>query len=159
MKKKRIISALLALVMGIGCVGFTACEDASENSSSGGSSSENSSSGNDGSEEEVVTFYFAEKKAELPVGAGYATSLVGLEDGEVVTYSSNDETVATVDGSGIVTGVKIGSAVIKATTNTGKTALVAVTVLDNAMVAIPYVKLSFPMNILYRQRFCIKGKR
>ena len=143
MKKKRIISALLALVMGIGCVGFTACEDAAESSSSGSSSSENSSSGNGGNvEEEIETFYFAEKKAELPVGAVYATSLVGLEDGEVVTYSSNDETVATVDESGIVTGVKIGSAVIKATTNTGKTALVAVTVLDNAMVAVPYVKLS-----------------
>ena len=117
MKKKRIISALLALVMGIGCVGFTACKDGEE-----GSSMESSSSVEE--KEEIETFYFAEKKAELPVGAGYATFLVGLEDGEVVTYSSNDETVATVDESGIVTGVKIGSAVIKATTNTGKTALV-----------------------------------
>lgn len=136
MKKKRIISALLALVMGIGCVGFTACKDGEE------SSSMESSSSVEEEIEEVETFYFAEKRVEFPVGVAYETSLVGLEEGETVTYSSNDETVATVDASGIITGVKIGSAVIKATTSMGKTALIALTVLDNTMIATPYIKLS-----------------
>ena len=64
MKKKRIISALLALVMGIGCVGFTACEDAAESSSTESSSSVEE-------KEEIEIFYFAEKRVEFPVGAAY----------------------------------------------------------------------------------------
>ncbi len=135
MKKKRIISALLALVMGIGCVGFTACKGDKESSSTQNSSSVEEN-------EEIETFYFAEKRVEFPIGMAYETSLVGLEEGEIVTYVSNDETIATVDVNGIITGVKIGSAVIKAMTNTGKTALIAVTVLDNTMIATPYIKLS-----------------
>ncbi|MBQ7912471.1 MAG: Ig domain-containing protein [Clostridia bacterium] len=132
--KKRIISALLALVMGIGCFGLTACE-ADEGSSSMESSSVEEN-------EEIATFYFVEKQIEFPVESAYETALVGLEAGETVTYSSNDETVATVDAEGIITGVKIGFAVIKATTNTGKSALTAVTVLDNTMIETPYIKLS-----------------
>ena len=134
MKKKRIISALLALIIGMSCIGFTACDGGAENSST--------QSGSVDEEEGTETFYFAEKSVEFPVGAAYETSLVGLEEGETVTYSSNDETVATVDVDGIITGAKIGSAVIKATTNTGKTALIAVTILDNTMIATPYIKLS-----------------
>ena len=132
--KKIITSTLLALVIGIGSFGFTACKEESEGSSMESSVVE--------TPEEIATFYFEEKKVEFPVGTAYETHLVGLELEETVTYSSNDEKVATVDGSGIITGIKVGMAVIKATTNTGKTALIAITVLDNAMVAAPYIKLS-----------------
>ena len=139
-KKKMILSALLALVMGIGSFGFISCSDGEESSSI--ESSNNSSSSVEEEIEEADTFYFTEKQIEFPVDTAYEISLVGLEEGETVTYSSNDETVATVDASGMISGLKIGSAIIKATTNTGKMALTSVTVLDNTMIATPYIKLA-----------------
>lgn len=48
---------------------------------------------------------------------------------KTVSYKSSDDTVATVDDSGVVTGVKAGSAEITVTTNDGeKTAVSTITV-------------------------------
>ena len=48
---------------------------------------------------------------------------------QVVTWSSDTATVATVTSEGIVTGVSVGTATITATTDLGETAVVAVTVI------------------------------
>ncbi|MCH5461501.1 Ig-like domain-containing protein [Secundilactobacillus sp. HBUAS58055] len=50
---------------------------------------------------------------------------------KTVTWSSSDDTVATVDTTGKVTGVKAGTATITATAS-GKTATSAVTVTEAA---------------------------
>ncbi|MDN2452523.1 phage major tail protein, TP901-1 family [Lactobacillus sp. UCMA15818] len=55
-------------------------------------------------------------------------SLTPDDAGSVVTYSSSDESIATVDDGGVVTGVAAGSATITATTSNGLTATCAVTV-------------------------------
>ena len=52
------------------------------------------------------------------------------QTGVTFAYASSDETVATVDASGLVTGVKAGSATITITASTGRKAYIKVTISD-----------------------------
>ena len=49
-------------------------------------------------------------------------------DDKTVTWTSSDDTIATVDNTGLITFVKAGTATITATTSNGLTATVEVTV-------------------------------
>ena len=81
----------------------TACGDKG-NTSSGASGSNSSQS---------VSIAFAKTEISLLVGATETLSLTGAEN-QVVTYSSTDESVATVDTNGIVTAKSEGIAFIVA---------------------------------------------
>lgn len=61
---------------------------------------------------------FDPESIEIGVGATYESNVVVLPEGaeyDAITYTSSDETVATVSAAGVVTGVEVGSAVITAT--------------------------------------------
>ena len=79
-------------------------------------------------------------KTELYVEVGGTETLTATvspadaSDGSV-TWKSSDETVATVDGNGKVTGVKAGTATITATTVNGYTAECMVTVAESGATA------------------------
>lgn len=78
-------------------------------------------------------------KQELELNAGEEATLVATvlpqTAPQAVTWSSSDETVASVSSTGVVTAVSAGTAVITVTTNTGgKTATCNVTVKEDAPV-------------------------
>ena len=73
-------------------------------------------------------------KSTLGILKGAQSTLIAtVEPEDIITWSSSDETIATVD-EGIVTAVGKGTAVISATTPGGKTAKCTVTVKDEVTV-------------------------
>ncbi len=84
----------------------------------------------------------AENKIEMVLGETEQISILSLEEGETVVYTSNDETVVTVTAEGVVEGLKVGSAVVKAMTSTGRSALIQVTVYDPEFYPIPYIAVA-----------------
>lgn len=65
----------------------------------------------------------------LAVAIGATGQITGTaSDGSTVTYSTSDDTIATVDASGVVTGVAAGTATISAHDAAGETADAVVTV-------------------------------
>ena len=77
------------------------------------------------------------ESAEIFMGAAtQLTAAVAPENADIkdVTWSSSDESIATVDENGLVTGIKAGSADITATTKDGgKTAKAAITVKEDTV--------------------------
>ena len=74
---------------------------------------------------------------ELKIGAAYQLSASITPDNAInktVTWKSSNEEIATVDQTGRVTSVAKGEAEITATSSNGKTAVVAVTVVDAELV-------------------------
>lgn len=72
-----------------------------------------------------ILMTFEEKNFITPVFTpAYATNTT-------LIYTSDNETVATVDADGMVSALKVGMATITATTNNGKTAVCTVTVQSN----------------------------
>jgi len=67
-----------------------------------------------------------EGESSLPISVVYRPS--NTTDVKEVTWTSSDNNVATVNTSGVVTGVKAGSATITATTANGKSATCEITV-------------------------------
>lgn len=95
----------------------------------------------------VVAFSVTSKS--VYVGETYQTELTGLADGETVTaYHSNNQGVATVSDSGLVTAVSVGNATIKVATNKGGQSLLRVEVLSADMVYVPYIALSVAEVVL-----------
>ena len=66
------------------------------------------------SEKETVILTFSQPSVELPMGSTTSNPVTN-SGGREVTYSSNDESVVTVDESGVLTPHKTGSAEITAT--------------------------------------------
>ncbi len=121
MKKgiRSILSLMLVFVLAIG--GFAGCKENGNDSSSGG-------------QETVSSLQFSTESVSLAIGESVQTALDGLEaDEQVAEYFSNQTSVATVSDEGIVSGVGVGEAVVKATTDKGNTALLAVSVYDKTM--------------------------
>jgi len=132
MKKRiySILSLLLVFMLTFAC--FTGCKDKDEDTSSPNSSVE-----------EVVTLSFSQKTVSLSIGESFQTTLTGLVEGETVQeYSSNRSSVATVDNAGKISALAVGDAVIKATTNQGNSALIAVTVYDKTLMGTPVIEVA-----------------
>ena len=86
---------------------------------------------------------FSPNTLSVAVDASAPTALTGLTANEQVTqYSSNRPSVASVDENGRVSGLTVGEAVVKATTNKGNTALLAVTVYDAQGEGLPVIKVA-----------------
>ena len=103
---------------------------------------QNSGGGGGGQEEEPsedpAVFDFVEKRVEIRVGENKQLSVATLYEGETITYTVNDGSVIEVDDDGIVQGLDIGTAVVKATSSYGRTALAQVTVHDAEFYPVPY---------------------
>ena len=127
--KKKFIFALIALCTLTCAFGMGACDNKN-----------NDSTGNESSS--VLPLEVAEKKIEMILGETKQISVLSLEEGETVSYTSNDETVVTVSAEGVVEGVKIGSAVVKATTSLGRSTLIQVTVYDPEFYPVPYISVA-----------------
>lgn len=127
--KKTLIFGLLAAVLG-----FSSCCDG--DSIIGGAGIEDSGSGNSGSEEQNVpvsgiTLGISETEFIIGDEPTTLTVTVAPDNATVkdITWSSSDESVATVSAEGVVTAVGEGTAIITATTKDGnKTATCTVTV-------------------------------
>lgn len=136
MKKKFLIifiSVLMAMLMAIG---LACCSD-------GGQDPPPDDDPPTDEEPTPSSFGFVEKRIEIVLGDTRQLSLAALEEGEVAAlYSSNDENIVTVDENGLIEGVGIGSAVVKATTTLGRTALAQITVHDPEFYPIPYITVS-----------------
>lgn len=91
--------------------------------------------------------------ATATVGIGATTTLTvsytptDANTGKVVTWSSANENTATVDASGVVTGVAAGTVTITATTANGKTATCSVTVQAVAVTGVSLDKTSASLQI------------
>lgn len=96
-----------------------------------------------GSSEMVSTLCFNEKTLSVAVGDTVQSNLVGLEADEgIAAYSSNNSSVAQIDADGLISGISVGSAVVKAVTDKGNAALLMVEVFDKSLVNIPVIVLS-----------------
>lgn len=85
---------------------------------------------------------FQTNTVTLYVGDTYQTVVEGLSDGETITsYDSNNPSVATVDGNGVVTAVAVGSATVKVVSSSNGQALLRVEVLSTDMVFVPYISI------------------
>ena len=85
-----------------------------------------------------ITVSFNQATAEVEVGKTITlTATVSGSDNKAVTYTGSDDTVATVDANGVVTGVKEGTVTITVTSqaDTQKTASCTVTVKPAAVVS------------------------
>ena len=81
-----------------------------------------SEASNEGNNVAVESVAFSPDSGSVAVGSTLATAVTVLPEGATekgVTYSSSDETKATVDESGVITGVEAGSATITATAKDG----------------------------------------
>lgn len=130
--KKKFIFALIALCTATCALSMMgACKNEPASSSSVGNESSS-----------TLPLELAEKKIEVILGESKQITALSLDEGETVSYISNDESVVTVTATGVVEGVKVGSAVVKATTSLGRSALVQVTVYDPEFYPIPYISVA-----------------
>ncbi len=129
-----IISFLLACVMSLACL--IACKD-------GGGNNGNVDSSSSSVEEEKSSFCFTPNTLSIGIGESAQSTVAGLKEEEtVVLYTSANPTVATVDAEGRILGVAVGESIVKATTDQGNTALLAVTVYDKTLAALPTIRVA-----------------
>ena len=138
--KKKFILLLSALCIGAFAIG---CSE--------------SNKGNGGSSAEQPALEFAQNKIEMLLGETKQLSLLALEEGETVVYSSNDESVLTVSQTGVVEGKGVGYAVVKATSSLGRTAFAQVNVHDPLSYPVPYLSLKYStLTLSVGQRFQVE---
>ena len=128
MKKKFILLFIGICTLALGAFGVSCGK--SDNAGGGTQTSE---------EMEMPSPEFLEKRVEMIFGESKALSLVGLFDGETVSYKSNDESIVTVTADGVVQSVGVGTTVVKATTSEGRSALVQIVVHDPEFYPVPYI--------------------
>ena len=92
------------------------------------------------SENLSIPLSYAESSQVLAIGDTYAPVLYG--DG-TVTYSSSDESIATVDENGMITALRKGTAVITAVSSNGTSASLEITVSLPVHVALNYSAMIF----------------
>ena len=97
-----------------------------------------SNSGSDSSQKQTITL----NKTSFSLAIGQTFQLVASSDG--VSYSSSDPNVASVDSSGLVKAISLGSAIITASLGEEK-ALAKVTVTDEALSTL---SIAFPSSSL-----------
>jgi DNA/RNA endonuclease G (NUC1)/uncharacterized protein YjdB len=83
----------------------------------------------------VARIVISPSPASVNIGGTRAMTAIALDalgriSNETLTWSSSDETTATIDASGIVSGIKEGSAVITATAASGASATTSLVVVD-----------------------------
>ena len=87
----------------------------------------NGKSGGNGSTEDTTEFS-VEEKVTLNIEDSYVLSVVGLSDGDSVTFTSADPSIATVDATGRITGVSLGKTTVMAKNENGDRAYCTVNV-------------------------------
>ena len=75
-----------------------------------------------GSEDETITLNKNKLNLDINQSEQLISEIHGTTEGIVITWTSSDENVASVDQNGLVTGISYGTAIITASTNTGKIA-------------------------------------
>ncbi len=128
MKKKFIVIFISMLMMALSL--FGACKSDKDNSADSGSTPT------------VPTLEFVEKKIEILLGDSKQLVVATLEEGETISYASNDENIVTVDANGLIEGKGIGATVVKANTSNGRTALAQIIVHDPESYPIPYISVA-----------------
>ena len=144
---KRILALLLAVLLGISCFALTACGGEEETPDDGNTPTEQpddtttTTPPDEGSDDEgtsgevpeppvVDTFIPYDESAKIDTGKTY--DLFGnsytTAEASKITYASADETIATVDASGVITGVKEGETTITVTIGGTEMATFTVTV-------------------------------
>ena len=116
--KKKFIFTIFALCIAACAVTTVGCRQNND------SSNDSSNSG------QLPALEFTQTTLEMVLGESNQLPSLSLEEGETVTYSSNNEKVATISAEGFVESKGVGSASIKATTSLGRTAFVQVVVYD-----------------------------
>lgn len=130
MKKKFILLfiGIFTLALGLFCVSCGKSNDGGENQNS------------ETSEEIIIpSIEFSDKRVEMIFGESRQLTLVGLNDGETAQFHSNDTSIVTVDGEGLLQSTGVGTTVVKATTSEGRSALVQIVVHDPEYYPVPYI--------------------
>ncbi len=139
---KKLLTLLFASLLLAGCANDVSSSSSdgsgtSVDSISGGDSSSNNSSSNNSSSEEVIhvtSVSLDQSSKSLSVSKTFtliATVLPSNATDKSVSFSSSDATVASVNNSGVVSALKVGSATITVkTTDQEKTATCSVTVTE-----------------------------
>lgn len=134
MKKKIILLfiGVFTLALSLFCVSCGKSNDGGENQNS-----------ETGEETIVPALEFTEKRVEMVFGASKQLVLANLNDGEsVAEYVSNDGSIVTVDGQGLVQSAGVGSTVVKAVTTEGRSALAKIVVHDPEYYPVPYITVA-----------------
>ena len=128
--KKKFIFTIFALCIAACAVTTVGCR-------------QNNDSSNDSSDSgQLPALEFTQTTLEMVLGESNQLPSLSLEEGETVTYSSNNEKVATISAEGFVESKGVGSASIKATTSLGRTAFVQVVVYDPEFYPVPYISVA-----------------
>ncbi len=100
---------------------------------------------------------FTQSKIELLVGDVARISVKNAEKGETFVYTVTDENVATVNENGEAEGKGVGSAVIKAVSDLGRSGLVRVSVYDPENYPVPHISVKQNgVNLFVGDRFEIE---